>query len=442
MDLSVRFVDFIAQNNLILPEQRILLALSGGLDSMVLGHLLIDAGYTFGVAHCNFQLRGAESEADMAFVEQWCAQNGIPCWVQRFDTRLHTTQTGDSIQMAARTLRYNWFEQLRKEEGFDVMATAHHLNDALETVLLQFSRGTGLDGLVGMPMKQNHHIRPLLFATRAELEAYAQARALTWREDQSNADDHYDRNFIRHHIVPQFELLRPAFLSIGARNLARLQATRANLQYFTQQFLGENPMRVETARLADLPAPAAFLHDWLKPYGFDRAQTQQIADSLTSIGMQWESKSGCKLLVDRGVLLLEMAESAAKNEQITLQEDDLMVRLPDRSQLFMIPVELPAEFPDGKVAVLVDAAKLQFPLTLRHWQPGDVFQPLGMDGKHQKLQDFFTNQKHTRFDKDKTWILINGDGAIIWVLGFRPDERFKIRPDSSKGLKINYIELA
>lgn len=441
MDLSVRFINFIAQNKLILPNQRILLAVSGGLDSMVLAHLMLDAGFSFGVAHCNFQLRGHASDADMQFVTDWAAEHNIPVWTKRFDTLDIMHNSGDSLQMVARTLRYTWFEQLREAEGFDAVATAHHLNDALETFLLNFSRGTGLGGLCGIPLQQAGIIRPLLFATRPELETYAGVRGLAWREDSSNAKDDYDRNVVRHHIIPQLERLRPEFLAIGARNLQRLQATRDNLKYISQVYLGDDPFRVEKSKIAALPAPAVFLHDWLKPYGFDAEMSRQIAGHLDTIGMEWQSKAAYKLLIDRQFLLLAAVDDT-RLEQIAIQADDLMLGLPDRRRLFLMHTTLPAEFPDGKEGVLVDADKLQFPLTLRHWLPGDVFQPLGMDGKHQKLQDFFTHQKSSRFDKAKTWILVNGDGAIIWVLGFRLDERFKIIPQSTKGLKINFIALA
>jgi len=442
MALIVRFKDFVVQNGLISENQRVLLALSGGLDSMVLAQLLLDAGYTFGVAHCNFQLRGAASEADMAFVQDWAAKHQLPCWVKRFDTLTYTKEMGVSIQMAARSLRYNWFEQLRLDESYDLLATAHHLNDHLETVLLNFVRGTGLDGLCGIPLQQHNIIRPLLFASRAELEEFAHTRGLAWREDESNASDDYDRNFMRHQVVPLLEQIRPEFLSIGQRNVQRLQGTRDNLQFLSQQYLGEDPHRVEKSRIAHLPAPAVFLHQWLKLYGFDAEQARQMAENLDSVGKEWESSAGSRMLMDRQYLLLKTETTDVHSEQLLIQEDDLMLSLPDGGRLFLMQTTLPAEFPDGKNSILVDAALLQFPLTLRRWQPGDVFQPLGMAGKHQKLQDFFTNHKSSRFEKDQTWILVNGDGCIVWVLGYRPDERFKITAQSTKGLKINLVDLA
>jgi len=440
MQLLTRFLGFIEERCLITSSERCLLALSGGIDSMVLAHLMLESRLPFGIAHCNFQLRGAESDGDAAFVRDWAARNDVLYLEQSFDTESFAQENKLSIQMAARELRYRWFEEMRVENNFQHIVTAHHLNDSIETVLLNFVRGTGIDGLTGMAAQNGFIIRPLLFAARTEIEQYAAAKEITWREDRSNASDDYARNFVRHHIVPQYEQLNPEFLPVAARNMQRLQEQADNLAFFTEFYIGDDPNRISKERVKKLPAPARFLHDWLKQYGFTPEQARQIALNIGTVGMEWSTESGHRLLSDREMLLLSMPDSGAQ-EVIRVMDDNLMVTLPDRKRLFFTYTADNQDFPNGKDAVLVDVSKLKFPLTLRHWQPGDQFQPFGMGGKSQKLQDFFTNLKISRFDKAQIWVLENSDGALIWVLGYRPDERFKITPNTVKSLKINLIDL-
>jgi tRNA(Ile)-lysidine synthase len=492
MQLLEAFLAHAARHGLCHAPRPVLLALSGGLDSVVLADLLRAADWPFAVAHCNFQLRGTESEGDAAFAEAFASELGVPFHLQRFDTQSFAAAQGCSIQMAARQLRYHWFAALCTENNYAATATAHHLNDAVETALLNFARGTGLRGM-GMdptpgPSPQGRGgvfagvslraaprenadgaaakaaaplpwgegpgvgslIRPLLFASRAEILAYAEQRGLRWREDSSNADEHYARNFVRHQIMPRFEQLNPDFLRTAARNLETFRHSYENLLFLLKNAAETAPaapggpvFSLQKAVLARLPHPAQALRELLRPFGFRGEQARQLAENLTHTGLQLRSPDGQWLaLVERQAIQVHAtapaAPDAAAAPPLLLEPDDLMRRLPDGGRLFVTDAAPEPPYPDGREAVCVDAGKLQFPLQLRHWVAGDWFQPFGMGGQAQKLQDFFTNQKLSRQDKARAWLLLNGDGAVIWVLGWRLDERFRVGPQTRTALRITW----
>ena len=490
MNLLEDFFKFLKTHRLSLDTGNpTLLAVSGGLDSVVMAHLFQAANFPFAIAHCNFQLREAASDADELFVQKIALDFEVPFFVKRFETKTYAENNGLSIQMAARELRYAWFAEIAAENGFNSIAVAQHLNDSVETALLNFVRGTGLAGLSGIkPVPSTERvgvIRPLLFASRNEILEYARVHEITWYEDSSNASDDYARNFVRHHVVPRLEELNPNFLHTAARNMGRIGEAERNLAFLlgnffnaglTDRVTSSHPVSqssIEKQKLTQLPSPEQALRYWLKPYGFDSEQARQLAENLDHVGFELSSEKGWQLLNDRAEIQLRHLEQvdhdgAIVNDQssIVIQEDDLMVRLPEGSQLFIMQVEdpqllvqqLPSTDPPitnspsfalramaGKPitnhqSTTVDLEKLKFPLHLRHWLPGDSFQPLGMAGKSQKLQDFFTNQKLSRFEKEEVWLLVNGDGAIVWVLGWRLDERFKIHSNTNKALKINWIK--
>ncbi len=494
MNLLEGFFKFIKKNQLPLGEAApALLAVSGGLDSVVMAHLFREANFPFAIAHGNFQLRGGESDSDEHFVQKLASDFGVPFFVKRFETKTYAKQRGLSTQMAARDLRYEWFDQIAEENDFATIATAHHLNDSVETALLNFVRGTALAGLSGIAPKSGLLLRPLLFASRNEILEYAQTHKLAWREDSSNASDDYARNFVRHHIVPRLEELNPNFLRTAKRNMERIGEAQENLAFLLAHCFfeeGEAPVLIDGVteshpvnnrrlallkqKLAELPAPQQALRQLLKPYGFDAEQARQVAANLDHVGLELRSEKGFQLLVDREKILVVPsaevsqgkspiiftrrsfnegghhssflpAEVLAKvgiihHSSFIIQPDDLMLSLPDGSRLFLMAADPAPPFPDGRCAVLVDAGCLKFPLLLRPWLPGDSFQPFGMGGQHQKLQDFFTNQKLSRLEKEHVWLLLNGDGEVIWVVGWRLDERFKIHSNTKKALKINWIK--
>ena len=442
MDLLQRFLDFIAAKKLIRQPGRTLVAVSGGMDSMVLADLFRRSNFAFGIAHCNFQLRGAESEAEENFVRNWAERWNIPVFVQHFDTKNYAAEKGVSVQMAARTLRYEWFEKIRQAEKFDYIATGHQHNDSVETCLLHFIRGTGLTGLTGIPVQNERIIRPLLFATRDEILAYAKTQNLEWCEDSSNAQDAYTRNAIRRHILPPMLKINPVFLNSASDTMEHLRAADANLNFLLREMLGTPDVngvyRLNKARLARLPALADALFDLLQPFGFLADQAKQIVDCWNQSGKEWESASGYRLVLDREVLLL--ATQATSGVGLNIGPDDIMVRLPDDSTLFLTSAAPDSHLPDNWDSLLVDRYSLEFPLHLRHWKPGDMFQPYGMAGKSQKLQDFFTNQKLSRIEKEQVWVLEDCYERIIWILGLRMDERFKPEKDCAHLLKLTWVK--
>lgn len=431
MQHSDLYAQFVAYTRTLCPdvgEKRTLLAVSGGVDSVVMARLWQQTGWGFALAHAHFGLRGADSDADAALVEQMARQWEVPFFIRRFDTENYAAQTGVSIQMAARQLRYEWWEELAQEENFDLVATAHQRDDNVETVLYHFSRGTGIRGMAGIPPKQGRVIRPLLFAGRTAIQEYAEQQGCVWREDRSNADAHYRRNYIRHHLIPHFQELNPAFLETAARSIGRLRAGQANMEALLHaraapRWHSARP-ELEKKWLSELPAPAEALRILLRPLGFTAEQARQIAEKIGETGFELSSPTH-RLWVGRTLIeVLPIGE--AQTSDLLIHPDDLMVRLPENGVLFVTPAAPHSPFPDGKSAIRVETSALRYPLKIRSRQPGDVFQPFGMQGHHQSVQDYFTNQKLSAIEKQKVRILENADGTIIWIIGHRADERFRV----------------
>lgn len=445
MALLESFKAFVRNNELIpLPATPTLLAVSGGLDSVVMAHLFRQAEWPFAIAHCNFQLRGADSEEDAAFVRRLADAWHLPFFIKRFDTKDYAATHGLSTQMAARALRYNWFAELCVQEGYAQIATAHHLNDSVETTVLHLARGTGIKGLRGIPVQNGQVIRPLLFATRSEILDFAQTNHLEWREDSSNASDDYTRNFIRHQVMPLLEKINPEVLHTTQKMMQRMGELDDSIAFLLDQWVQVNgreasdgTLHIALNKLTEAPHTGSFLWLLLEKKGFSAEQCRQLAAGLgQQPGLELQTAE-YRALVDRKDFII--SPLTLKQPEILVQQDDLMLRLPDGGQLMLMAASPAPPYPDGRESVLVDAEKLIFPLRLRNWLPGDVFQPFGMGGQSQKLQDFFTNLKLSRMEKERIWLLVNGDEVVIWVLGYRLDERFKIRSNDAIGLKISYL---
>lgn len=432
------FLAFINDNRLFGPADNVLLAVSGGLDSMVMAELFHRIEQPFAIAHVNFSLRGAESDADADFVKNKADSYGVPFHLIRFDTSAVAQERGISIQMAARELRYDWFAQLLQENEYASVATAHHQNDVLETLLLNLTRGTGLAGLHGISIRQNDIIRPQLFATRDRLAEYANEQQLTYREDSSNADDKYARNRIRHHVVPVLTDLNPGLWQTLPRTVERLRAAetlmRTELDRSWQAIAephGAGTL-LPTTKLLALSEPAFRLMEWLKPFGFTTDQATQITETLTKPVGQVFLSTTHRITHERTGLLLEPLQIQTNYEIVLTDRPNAPIDVAGRFTLTVDVFDKPVDFrlPTDPNMACFDADRLTFPLTIRPWQPGDRFRPLGLNG--QKLvSDLLNDLKLTRTEREQTAVLLSGD-EIAWVIGRRIDHRFRITNQTSR----------
>lgn len=436
------FQKFITKEKLLGVGQRTLIAASAGVDSTVLCHLFFQSGLPFVVAHCNFQLRGTASDEDEIFVEKLAKNLRADFHSTCFDTVGFAEKNKLSIQQAARQLRYEWLDNIRQLADCQHVATAHHLDDSIETVLYNFVKGCGLRGLHGIFPKKCHLIRPLLFATKQEIFDFATAEGIAWQEDESNQSDKYNRNKIRQHVVPVFEKINPAFQKTAGETIGRLREAEELYDFALQTITasvvekqGES-LLIDLQKLHSYPAPATVLFEVLKPCGFNNDQVGQILQSAENQPGKLFHSPTHRLLVDRDFLIVNIGETDEKNLKIEVDSDAVTEVPGAKFKLTMAP-EPPAHFPKEANFAWLDAEKLTFPLTLRHWQAGDFFCPLGMGGRRQKLQDFFSNHKISRFDKEKIWLLESG-GEIAWVVGMRLDERFKVTQQTKAFLRIDF----
>ncbi|MCB0558743.1 MAG: tRNA lysidine(34) synthetase TilS [Lewinellaceae bacterium] len=430
------FLHFLEKEQLLDTDSRVLLAVSGGVDSVAMGHLFQKAGLSFGVGHCNFQLRGQASDEDERFVLGLAEAWGVPAFSRRFDTETYARETGQSVQLAARMLRYAWLEEVRQENSFTHIATAHHLNDSIETLFFNLTKGCGIRGLHGIPLKNGLIIRPLLFASREQLEQYAGEQNIAYREDVTNRETKYQRNKIRQRVIPVLKEINPSFEPTMAENIDRFRQLEHLLDWAMRHIAQEailsygDPFRlsIEELETFDSVLPTV-LFEFLHPYGFNSSQVQQLSQSLNNTGAIFLSP-GYRLLVEREEIVVEKTTEKKEIASFHLTPETRDMAVPGGRLNLSYQEGPPTTFPKDSWQTFLDADSLEFPLTLRHWRAGDVFQPLGMEGKHQKLQDFFNNQKVSRFNKEKVWILEDATGRICWVVGHRVDERCKLSPST------------
>jgi tRNA(Ile)-lysidine synthase len=425
------FKDHIAQHFPQLRGKKLLLAVSGGLDSMVMLHLMQSVSNDVSVAHANFSLRGLESDGDEIFVRTYCQQHHIPVFVKKFETEVFANKHKLSIQQAARQLRYEWFEELCQREGFDFVLTAHHLDDQLETFLIHLVRGTGLQGLTGIPEQQGNILRPLLTFSRKELEAFAQEQLISWREDSSNQETYYLRNKLRKSVVPLLKELNPSFLDGFHHTLQHLKQSQyladvaADEAWKSVTELKKGSISFDLKKWAVLPNPEAYLHAWFSSYGFtawdDILHLAQNAPSGKII-----YSPNYRLLKNRQQLILEPILPQPKQFQI-----ESLDAVDGECPLIWEKVTSFSECDQD--SIVVDADALKFPLILRRWQEGDYFYPFGMQGK-KKLSKFFKDEKIPVFEKEKIWLLCS-ENKIIWVVGYRVDRRFQVSENTQNLLK-------
>ncbi|AEI50640.1 tRNA lysidine(34) synthetase TilS [Runella slithyformis] len=431
------FLTFITEHQLFTPASRLLLTVSGGIDSVVLTELCRQAGFTFGIAHCNFQLRGDDSEADEAFVRALAHRCGAECYVRRFDAKTFAKNEGISTQMAARELRYPWFEELRQVHRYDYILTAHQQDDLLETILMNITRGTGLAGLYGILPKNGFIVRPLLFATRTEISTFLTQRRLTWREDSSNASVDYVRNRLRHDVIPTLRTINPNISAAAARLSERVKASETLLSAYTKGLEAEilqtdgATHRLFIAALEKQAAPLELLARWLSDFGFHYHQIKKIWTARNGQTGQRFFSSTHILTLDRGGWLVHPVQKPTEISY-TLEEKDREI-VYSEGCLQWVEVEKLSSEKNPNVAYL-DADALAFPLTLRLWQPGDWLCPLGMQGKRKKISDFLVDVKVPRSLKGQVYV-VESEGNIAWLVGFRGDERFKVNEKTTKILK-------
>ncbi|MCX6215104.1 tRNA lysidine(34) synthetase TilS [Spirosoma sp.] len=433
------FLGFINDNQLFKSTDRVLLAVSGGIDSMVMAELFYRSGQPFAIAHVNFSMRGAASEADAVFVENKANGYGVPFHLIRFDTKAVAHERGISIQMAARELRYAWFSQLLSEFSYTCLATAHHKNDVLETLLLNLTRGTGLAGLHGILANQNQVVRPLLFATRDQIATYAAANSLEYREDNSNADVKYARNRIRHHVVPVLTDLNPGLWQTLPRTVERLRAAetlmRAELDQSWQAIaeVGARSILLPHDKLLAQSELPFRLMEWVKPFGFTSDQASLLVTCLTQpVGQIFRSATH-RITHERNGLLIEPIHQPTEIEVQLTDWPDTPVLTGDRFALTIDVVERPADFtiPTEPEVACLDADQLTFPLTIRLWKQGDKIRPIGLNG-HKLVSDLLNDLKLNRTEREQTTVLLSGN-EIAWVIGRRIAHPFRI---SSKTRRI------
>lgn len=429
--LQKRFQNYIEEFQLVESSDKVLLAVSGGLDSVVMMDLFHDAGIPIGVAHCNFGLRGADSDHDERFVIDKTQERDIDCYVKSIDLG------GESIQLAAREKRYQWFDELSRVHSYTKIATAHHLDDSLETTLLNLVRGTGLEGLKGISNKRDNIIRPLLFATKEELMNYAEDQGLEWREDASNQKSDYDRNKIRLKVLPLLKELNPSLLKTYANSKERFQHAQSivekEISRVRRDHFNDKEQMLDLSWVEE-PKDLILLSSILSEFGVNYTTAKEIFDSIGDSGKQFPVDDLTIIMDREGLFITKDVERDIENVEImqwgTHQWGDLRFKIES--------VELGSQsLNQGKNVALLDVKKVGLPLTIRAWKNADRFQPLGMKGS-KKVSDFLIDNKVPLAHKDRIAV-VEQDSEILWLAGYRISEKFKVTDGSSEAIRIEIL---
>ncbi len=425
------FLKYIEQNSLFDTQHKILLAVSGGIDSVVMADLFHRSDFEFVLVHCNFCLRGDESDLDEDFVKALATAYNIPFYTKKFDTEGYAKSKGISTQMAARDIRYEWFTELLKVEKYDFLATAHHKNDSLETILLNLAKGTGIAGLHGILPKNKTTVRPMLYADREMVRNYAVGRKIAWREDSSNQSVKYKRNMIRHEIIPVLKKINPSLENTLTSTVEKLRAAenifQEKIDTIKAAALNEKQGKVfiDNSIILQEKEATIILYELIKGFGFNYSQSKNIASKLSdsqSVGKIFESQD-YRLNIDRKQLIIGKKVSATAMEML-INHDSKTVP----SDFFELNISQhdkdTYQITAAKNIAALDYDQLDFPLTLRKWQAGDWFMPLGMQ-QRKKLSDFLINEKIPFHSKENIFVLTSNEN-IAWVVGHRVDDRYKI----------------
>ena len=432
-----KFQTHLLKNFSHLKNQKILLAISGGLDSCVLLSLCLRQGLNISIAHCNFQLRGIDSDEDALWVEKLAEDKKLKCYIKKFDTLFYTNNKKSSVQMAARKLRYDWFNELSIKYNYEVILVAHHADDAIETFMINLMRGSGLKGLVGIPQTRGKIIRPLLPFTRTEIINYANKFNIEWREDASNEKTDYLRNALRHKVIPNWKAMDSSFHDQFRTTLGHLEQAKIALDYVINDFKtkyfveGEQQIKISVDKLRLLNPIDFFLHALFVNYGFDHVKDlNQLLDAQS--GKQLFSKTH-RLIKDRSYWLLT-EHIGDFNKTYSIDQNIKKIQTPITLK-FGLKTKI--KIPDRNIACF-NKKLLKFPLTLRKWRESDFFYPKGLYGR-KKLSKYFKDEKFSILDKENQWLLCSRDD-IIWVVGKRVDERYSIEENSEDKLIISYYD--
>ena len=435
----------LAEHNINLSRKRTLLAVSGGMDSVAMVEVFSQLGLKFGIAHCNFQLREEESDGDEALVRLLGVKYTVPLFCEKFDTAVYAKERNVSIQVAARELRYEWFEKVRAEHKYDYIATAHHLNDNIETVVHNFIKGSGIKGLRGIQVKRDRLIRPLLSVSKVEIKAFQEEYKLEYRDDSSNASDKYTRNNIRHNLIPLIEAINPGFeagfedrLKVFA-DLERLyenQVKKVNKQLFEER---GRDIYIPTRKLKKLPERRSILFEYLQAHDFTISQVDDMLAALDSEPGRLFLSPSARIIKDRLFLILTQL-GQTDFTTLLIQKDDKEITLPDAKLSISIEHVAKIKIKKEKEYAYLDMDKLDFPLVLRLWKKGDYFYPFGMVMKKKKVSKYFKDQKIAIHEKEKVWIL-ESNKKIVWITGERIDERFKISPKTKSVLVLKFNKI-
>ena len=439
MELFQRFKKYIQQQNLFQQKDQLLIAVSGGVDSVVLCELCKQAELNFTIAHCNFNLRGEESERDERFVKSLGEKYGVELLAQKFDTNIYAEENRLSIQEAARKLRYDWFAQLLKERGFAYTLLAHHADDNMETLLMNFFRGTGLQGLTAIPEvdKKNHLLRPLLHVRRKEIEAFAKENNLQWVEDSSNSSTKYTRNFFRHEIIPAIKKVYPQVEENLLNNIDRFKKINVLYQSSVEKLKQEvceqhlNEVRIPIRKLIKYET-TSLLYEIIKDYGFGEKQVDEVMKLMEAESGKFIANEQYQIIRHRNWLII--APKVFTANTVAIEKDQDVVKFSGgQLQMRFLPIEKFNLDKSPSIAQL-DAKHLEFPLLLRKWKQGDYFYPLGMH-KKKKLSRFFIDQKLSKNQKENIWV-IESNKKVIWIVGLRIVDRFKITPSTKEVLQL------
>lgn len=424
-----QFLDYIANESLFQPTNKILLAVSGGIDSVVMVELFSQAQLNYSIAHCNFSLRGKESDEDETFVKDLANQKGVEFLSRKFETKKHATDHSLSIQMAARDLRNAWLEENIEQKDFTYYATAHHLDDQIETFFINLLRGTGISGLHGIKPKTGNLIHPMLFTYRKDIEEFAKQEKITFRVDSSNIKTDYTRNKIRHDLISVIKGINENYQDIFTSNIRRLKQNeeiyRQYINIVSDQLVSRDKknIKISIKDLIKYQPATTFLYEMIVPFGFNSSQSADIIESIgLTTGKQFYSKTH-RLVIDRDYIIVQKS-AQAHDTIILINEETEEINHPIKLQISRLKIKPDFFISKNLKIALLDAGELTFPLKIRKWKKGDYFYPLGMENK-KLVSDFFIDNKFSIIDKENTWIMTSDDN-IAWIIGHRIDNRFKI----------------